>query len=334
MEKIVQLYYVIFKRIGTKRSYVRHRKRLNSGQEEQPSTSNQKPKLIFTPFEKLTKEVQTLSMEVVEFEKKAQDRYRSLIEDHSNLQKEVKGLSNKIAEMSKKIDKLYSKGIAIEKCILHEVEMADSSMPELEPNINGTFDDTDDEEKQGETTGAKDFAIDANELNNKPRKRRAAANKREGDYANMLKQNISFHEPKKSVAADASKSREKKGKFLRKESDNGSDSELSNADSKEGTEISPWKMYKHVQIEPRRTDLPKPKIARSGGGRNVHFTDDWKQYATTIYPIDPSRYWNLPQAQYDLLIPVNSTVQNSKLDTILKEIDIIICQKKKPLAAL
>lgn len=106
----------------------------------------------------------------------------------------------------------------------------------------------------------------------------------------------------------------------------------SNADSKEGTEISPWKMYKHVQIKPQRTDLPKPKIARSGGGRNVHFTDDWKRYATTIYPIDPSRYWNLPQAQYDLLIPVNSIVQNSKLDTILKEVEEIIC-KKKTLAA-
>lgn len=73
-------------------------------------------------------------------------------------------------------------------------------------------------------------------------------------------------------------------------------------------------MYKHIQIKPQQTDLPKPKIARSGGGRNVHFTDEWKQYATAIYPIDPSRYWNLPQAQYDLLIPVsNNTVQNSKL---------------------
>lgn len=82
----------------------------------------------------------------------------------------------------------------------------------------------------------------------------------------------------------------------------------SNDDSKEGNEISPWKMYKHIQIKPQPTDLPKPKIARSGGGRNVHFTDEWKQYATAVYPIDPSRYWNLPQAQYDLLIPVNNIV--------------------------
>lgn len=68
--------------------------------------------------------------------------------------------------------------------------------------------------------------------------------------------------------------------------------------------MSPWKMYKHIQIVPQPTNLPKPKIARTGGGRNVHFTDEWKQYATSIYPVDPSRYWNLPQSQYDLLIPV------------------------------
>ncbi|KAM3727412.1 50S ribosomal protein [Dirofilaria immitis] len=288
---------------GNKRSYVRHHcKKSSSGQEEQPSTSNQKPKLVFSLLEKLTKEVQTLSMEVVEFERRAQDRYRSLIDEHFNLRKQVTGLSSRIAEISEKINKLHAEGIMAEKSILYGTKMANPLMRELERNINGTFDETDDEEKRDEAVGAKDSTIDTNELNNKPRKRRAAANKREGDYANMLKQNISFHEPKKSVA-DTPKPREKKAKFLKKESDDGTDSENSNADSKEGTEISPWKMYKHIQIKPRPTDLPKPKIARSGGGRNVHFTDEWKRYATTVYPIDPSRYWNLPQAQYDLLIP-------------------------------
>lgn len=75
-----------------------------------------------------------------------------------------------------------------------------------------------------EAVGTKDSAIDVNELDSKPRKRRAAANKREGDYANMLKQNISFYEPKKSVA-DTSKPREKKTKFLKKESYDGTDSD-------------------------------------------------------------------------------------------------------------
>lgn len=70
----------------------------------------------------------------------------------------------------------------------------------------------------------KDFAVDMSELNNKPRKRRAAANKREGDYANMLKQNISFYESKKCVI-DTPKPREKKFKSLKKESDDGTDSD-------------------------------------------------------------------------------------------------------------
>ncbi|MCP9265005.1 BMA-SPDL-1 [Dirofilaria immitis] len=239
---------------GNKRSYVRH----HCKNQVVDKRSNQ-PKLVFSLLEKLTKEVQTLSMEVVEFERRAQDRYRSLIDEHFNLRKQVTGLRRNYGGEKYSI---WNK-------------MANPLMRELERNINGTFDETDDEEKRDEAVGAKDSTIDANELNNKPRKRRAAANKRE----------------------------EKKAKFLKKESDDGTDSENSNADSKEGTEISPWKMYKHIQIKPRPTDLPKPKIARSGGGRNVHFTDEWKRYATTVYPIDPSRYWNLPQAQYDLLIP-------------------------------
>lgn len=38
------------------------------------------------------KEVQTLSMEVVEFERRAQDRYRSLIDENISLRKQVNGL--------------------------------------------------------------------------------------------------------------------------------------------------------------------------------------------------------------------------------------------------
>ncbi|EFO24064.1 hypothetical protein LOAG_04419 [Loa loa] len=287
---------------GNGRPYMRQRRTLGSRQEEQPSTSNQKQKLVCGLLEKLTKEVQTLSMEVVEFERRAQDRYRSLIDENISLRRQVNGLSNKVGELCEKINKLHSKGTVAEKYSPRGTKMESSPMPELEPHVNGTFDDTDDEEKLNEAVGTKGFAIDANDLNSRPRKRRAAANKREGDYANMLKQNISFHEPKKSLA-DTLKLREKKAKFSKKESDDGTDSDNSNDDSKEGNEISPWKMYKHIQIIPQPTNLPKPKIARSGGGRNVHFTDEWKQYATTVYPINPSRYWNLPQAQYDLLIP-------------------------------
>lgn len=78
--------------------------------------------------------------------------------------------------------------------------------------------------RQDEAVDTKNSANDANELNIRPRKRRAAANKREGDYANMLKQNISFHEPKKSPA-ETTKSREKKARFLKKESEDGTDSD-------------------------------------------------------------------------------------------------------------
>uniref|UniRef100_A0A0R3S353 GCR1_C domain-containing protein n=1 Tax=Elaeophora elaphi TaxID=1147741 RepID=A0A0R3S353_9BILA len=241
-------------------------------------------------------------MEVVEFESRAQDRYRSLIDENLNLRKQVNALSSRISEIYVQINKLNLKGVTIDKYELHGAKTENSPVLGLEPHVNGSFDCTDDEEKPDEAAGRKGSITDANELNNKPRKRRAAANKREGDYANMLKQNISFYEPKKCVT-DAPKPREKKAKSSKKESDDGTDSDNSNVDSKEGNEISPWKMYKHIQIKPQQTDLSKPKIARFGGGRNVHFTDEWKQYATTVYPIDPSRYWNLPQAQYDLLIP-------------------------------
>uniref|UniRef100_A0A915Q6S3 Uncharacterized protein n=1 Tax=Setaria digitata TaxID=48799 RepID=A0A915Q6S3_9BILA len=202
----------------------RQRRKLSSDQEEQPSTSNEKPKLIYSLLEKLTKEVQTLSMEVVEFERRAQDRYRSLIDENISLRKQVDGLSNRIVEICEKIGKLNSDELIAEKYKPHESKPVNSPLLESEPQINGIFDDTDDEEKPDEAVDTKVSTFDVNDINNKPRKRRAAANKREGDYANMLKQNISFYEPKKSTA-DTSKPREKKAKFLKKESDDGTDSD-------------------------------------------------------------------------------------------------------------
>lgn len=55
----------------------------------------------------------------------------------------------------------------------------------------------------------------------RPRKRRAAANKRQGDYAIMLKQRISLSKPKKSTA-NTSKLPEKVVKIA-DESENSSD---------------------------------------------------------------------------------------------------------------
>lgn len=51
-------------------------------------------------------------------------------------------------------------------------------------------------------------------------------------------------------------------------------------------------------------NIPKPKSITVGLNRTVRYTDEWKEYAVMVYPIDPSLYWNIPQCDYDLLIPV------------------------------
>ncbi|VDN07119.1 unnamed protein product [Thelazia callipaeda] len=275
------------------RLHVRQSRRVSNGREEQPSTSNE----FFAmknSLEKLTTEVQTLSMEIVEFERRAQDRYRNLVEENVNLQKEVDKMNSKIAEVCKKIGELYAEETVEEQ---QPVENGKKMMKRLSAesrtitNISSV--NIDDEGKSAESNGMGDTAF--NDGINRSRKRRAAANKREGDYANMLKQDISIN-----VSGNTSKLRDKKVRLMKKET---VESDNSAYYMKEGCEVSPWKFYKHIKIIPRRTDLPKPVVARKGVGRSVHFTEEWKQYARAVFPVDPSRYWNLPQSEYDRLIP-------------------------------
>lgn len=57
---------------------------------------------------------------------------------------EILFCSNRVAELCEKISKLHSKGVVE---ALHGAKMENSPILGLEPHVNGTFDDTDDEEK-------------------------------------------------------------------------------------------------------------------------------------------------------------------------------------------
>uniref|UniRef100_A0A914ZHT8 Uncharacterized protein n=2 Tax=Parascaris TaxID=6254 RepID=A0A914ZHT8_PARUN len=60
-----------------------------------------------------------------------------------------------------------------------------------------------------------------------------------------------------------------------------------------------------VIIKPLPTDLPKPTTFRVSGGYRGQskMTDEWKEYALSIYPIRPHQYWDIRKEDYEALIP-------------------------------
>ncbi|VDK30423.1 unnamed protein product, partial [Anisakis simplex] len=57
-------------------------------------------------------------------------------------------------------------------------------------------------------------------------------------------------------------------------------------------------------IKPLPTTIPKPMTLRTTGryGKPV-MTEEWKEYALSIFPVKPSQHWDIRREDYDLLIP-------------------------------
>ncbi|VDM39222.1 unnamed protein product [Toxocara canis] len=59
-----------------------------------------------------------------------------------------------------------------------------------------------------------------------------------------------------------------------------------------------------VIIKALPTDLPKPttfRVVNCHGQSKI--TDEWKEYALSIYPIRPNQYWDIRKEDYEALIP-------------------------------
>lgn len=79
-----------------------------------------------------------------------------------------------------------------------------------------------------------------------------------------------------------------------------------------------------VIIKPLPTDLPKPTTFRVSGYRGQSkMTDEWKEYALSIYPIRPHQYWDIRKEDYEALIP-DQYLEEFKKDPTEREKNALI----------
>lgn len=65
----------------------------------------------------------------------------------------------------------------------------------------------------------------------------------------------------------------------------------------------------YASIKALPTDLKKPETYKYYDNRRkmVVVSDEWQEYALSIYPVRPNRYWKIEKEDYDKLIPVSNS---------------------------